>query len=790
MKKIILTLSFVVKIVSCLFAQSSNLTVAERTQSSEIIIEGKVIQKYGFWNENRTKIYTSNIIEVQKVFKGNSPQIIEIITLGGIIGDTFQIISHGKVFDIGEQGIFFCKNYPMTENKTENYLMLNSSLGFIKYQTSQNKIIASDVNSLYLNINKQIFEEITKVTQSPILVFSAPSNGNFDDDAAVTITTETNLEFTFDNISVNGNGEVEFDLMAKTNNTGIKFVSADVFVEYSEPAFGKNIVAENTVEVTKETIIQNSAYDLSILDEDSTTLKVIIGADCESSSSMYNLTTTFEKLLHIKIQVQDFSVVGQLTLDDFQMDGNAKYYDPLKGDCVSFDRIIIPNPIATNMLCNIVAFTGPDSENPHIVTAGTGDMLVITGENFGDDEGTVMFPNADDGGMTMMRALPEDVEWGMEEITVRVPSIQNSNMPAGSGIFLIETADGEMMCYSPDPLEIRYAVFNFRQNVNIGDAVRVYLSDINDMGQYVFHLNDDLAAMGDVTNEVKMITETALCDWNMATGINWILGDNTAINDALIDESNVIFMAPETYFVGENEDATAYTMITGARIGSCQTLPPDPEVYAFVIDVDIVIREDLNELSPPAVGGWFFDEMAAPATNQMDYYSVVLHELGHAHNLKHAIPATKVMYWQLIQGATRRAINADDKAGGEELLNASLILNNGINCRTPVGTNPGLCITDFNEIQLNPNGIDLIITPNPTPSHEIRVSYNLPQTDNIEIRFYNLFGQQIYQKKLGNQIKGQQHEIVNLPKSIPNGIYIMEMKIGSNIYVSNKFSKI
>jgi len=46
------------------------------------------------------------------------------------------------------------------------------------------------------------------------------------------------------------------------------------------------------------------------------------------------------------------------------------------------------------------------------LTAGTGDILTILGSGFDTLQGTVMFPNADDGGMTFMTAQPLDIfQW-------------------------------------------------------------------------------------------------------------------------------------------------------------------------------------------------------------------------------------------------------------------------------------------------------------------------------------------------------------------------------------------
>ena len=51
--------------------------------------------------------------------------------------------------------------------------------------------------------------------------------------------------------------------------------------------------------------------------------------------------------------------------------------------------------------------------------------------------------------------------------------------------------------------------------------------------------------------------------------------------------------------------------------------------------IDIAVRENLMLMDPPAQGGWNFT-MMNPEADQLDFYSIIQHELGHAHLLSHA----------------------------------------------------------------------------------------------------------------------------------------------------------
>lgn len=84
------------------------ISMAQRVQNSSLVIEGKVISRTSFWNAGQDFIYTSNIIEIYKVFKGNiTTNQIEFITEGGIIGNTMITAEPALDLRINDVGILF-----------------------------------------------------------------------------------------------------------------------------------------------------------------------------------------------------------------------------------------------------------------------------------------------------------------------------------------------------------------------------------------------------------------------------------------------------------------------------------------------------------------------------------------------------------------------------------------------------------------------------------------------------------------------------------------------------------
>ena len=65
-----------------------------------------MISKQSFWDVNHHNIYTTNTVEVYKVFKGLKLSIIEVITAGGSVGLEVEKVSPSLKLHIGDVGVF------------------------------------------------------------------------------------------------------------------------------------------------------------------------------------------------------------------------------------------------------------------------------------------------------------------------------------------------------------------------------------------------------------------------------------------------------------------------------------------------------------------------------------------------------------------------------------------------------------------------------------------------------------------------------------------------------------
>ncbi|MBL0339560.1 MAG: PKD domain-containing protein [Bacteroidetes bacterium] len=161
------------------------VSLSERINQSDIIIEGKVVNKTSLWNATQDFIYTSNVIEVYKVFKGNiTTNQIEIITEGGLVGNTFIKAEPALEFKIDETGIFF--GVPSTQTNslspfsaTLQFEGYAANQSFIKYDIKSQEAI--DAFEVYSDISVQVYQSIITLTGQPfteILPFNVAQPAN------------------------------------------------------------------------------------------------------------------------------------------------------------------------------------------------------------------------------------------------------------------------------------------------------------------------------------------------------------------------------------------------------------------------------------------------------------------------------------------------------------------------------------------------------------------------------------------------------------------------------------
>lgn len=263
---------------------------------------------------------------------------------------------------------------------------------------------------------------------------------------------------------------------------------------------------------------------------------------------------------------------------------------------------------------------------PTTVSAGTGTTIVIsiaggaTG-NFGEAQGKVSFRNADSGGED--NGFPDYIDaldtqitnWTSSSITVQVPS------KSGTGNIRVTDASQNVIDSSVD-LIVTHAELNVNATFNIGNETKTYayptrLVNNDGSGGYVWQMESSFDAeeqhLGSKADYIA-----ALETWRCETGLNFTIGPVTSIDEAVLDGVNVI------RFDDGSELGDGVLGQTSYYFMGCGSSPDNYEVFAN--EMDMVF--DSGET-------WHFGS-GLPGF-EIDFQSVALHELGHAHQLGHVI---------------------------------------------------------------------------------------------------------------------------------------------------------
>lgn len=288
--------------------------------------------------------------------------------------------------------------------------------------------------------------------------------------------------------------------------------------------------------------------------------------------------------------------------------------------------------------------------SPTSLTAGTETRLRISGSGFGNAPGPsayVEFRNANDGGNSYFQPeASQYISWADDEIIVSVPA------KAGTGTFRVRNGTSAMV--SSVSLTVLYSHLNV---VSSGNVFQPQLVDRNSNGGYIWRMNTKFHN----NEEAKEAFIRAFETWRCETSVNWELRSPTSTDIIASDGVNII-----RFDIGSELPAgvlgACYTYWSGCGFGS--------NMNWYVNELDIVFDDAAN---------WNFST-SSPLINQYDFESVVLHELGHGHQLGHVINSYEIMHYAMGGGQVKRALSTSDINGGNYVVSRS--------------TSSGACLND------------------------------------------------------------------------------------------------
>ena len=304
----------------------------------------------------------------------------------------------------------------------------------------------------------------------------------------------------------------------------------------------------------------------------------------------------------------------------------------------------IPTRAGRTLVAPTIAGFAPDT-----ITAGTGAILTITGQDFGDTrgEGFVEFENANDGGASFIRPLATDyIAWSDNTIRLRVPSVPaGGGGVAGTGKLRVMNNSDTRVTTSGNELTIRYAVSNVEKE---GKAYQPYHIDANGNGGYIIQFAANVPGAGRNAFQRSMQT------WTCYTNINWVADATTSsASTTAEDKINLVRLA------GPADLPANVLGRTVSRYEGCQIR----NIYSYLVsEFDFEFNDRAN---------WQFGP-AGPAGNQYDFETTTLHELGHAHQLAHIIQPRSVMHYSIGRTQLTRALSGrNDVEGGNQVTGRS-----------------------------------------------------------------------------------------------------------------------
>ncbi len=124
---------------SCMLVK---VPLEQTVKSSSLIVEGEVVSTHSFWNDAHTMIYTSQIIQIGYVIKGQiKDKQISVLSLGGSVGSDYVQVEPELRLLLGAKGIFCLKQSDIrsSQNPGMAWQAVAGLQGFVEYDSENGR---------------------------------------------------------------------------------------------------------------------------------------------------------------------------------------------------------------------------------------------------------------------------------------------------------------------------------------------------------------------------------------------------------------------------------------------------------------------------------------------------------------------------------------------------------------------------------------------------------------------------------------------------------------------------
>jgi len=190
---------------------SVNLTINKLVNKAELVVTGKVTEKYSFWNKQKSKIYTKYTIDINQS-SNFSNESIYVTTEGGTVDDVTYKVFGTPGLNMFSKGVFFLSkkndhyslidfaNYNATLNIIENGSSILSVDDFNNILNAKHCTTFSFTPKNHKNykakqpIIANIIPKSVATGNNEILVISGSNFGNYSGSAKVSMRSAASLD--------------------------------------------------------------------------------------------------------------------------------------------------------------------------------------------------------------------------------------------------------------------------------------------------------------------------------------------------------------------------------------------------------------------------------------------------------------------------------------------------------------------------------------------------------------------------------------------------------------------
>ncbi len=733
-----LTVLFLLFFSLSINAQLIDVGLQSKIKNSNLIIEGKVIQQFCI-KGNDGFVYTKSEILVDKTLKGNylNNEPIYILTRGGEYDGKVESWSHMLALSVKDKGIFFLQN--KNDFGYNYYSCFASSQGFYAFRENKNKLSAYSPLHTVSNIDSELY----KVIENEVKTKMEFANREVNYENCLKLTLRPNqLDRSISNFSLS--------VLAEMTNSPMYLESSIIRVRYSVEEFGPDIFQEGNIEISASEYLPSLNYSLNLRDIDSGLLEIEL-AHIGGSRTVLDLFP--KELFKINLfPIEEISIPFLLIDEDHSIE-NTELENP-RGEIQNPDCLDIELEIGEEIKCPIIT-----SFEPKSVAAGVNEMslsdvdgtITIYGDNFCDPSQPEKFVKPPFSDVEFWDVDLRDyfkaadlnyIYWTDDSIKLLVPTVKKSGGPhpnLGASTHEIRVTitdcDGSICTIeTPEKLHVKFGMFNdfWQRNfedIITGGCVNPEVANIEAFGGRRRSLVNQNGAGGynliignmfpNDTNKAQKAREQiikALDLWRCTYGVN--------VN--IVDEIEPFISDPNTCRIIRSDSLSFNSGVTYMRAGSnsdpCDSLQNvDTSIEKFDIRINAKVldgiqtagdgrkyRFNINQEMTQADTINAFDSTSLTVVR--DLQGVMIHELGHAFQLRHTNNPEDIMAsGSVIDDKLQRALSDNDKLGALHIERLDTLGACG-----HAGMTPFIC-GPINSVKQNITSIiPVIITPNPT----------------------------------------------------------------------------